>query len=446
MFDFDLKEPIAILGFGTEGKAALNYIKKLRIENVTVLDQNPNTKVPDSIKTILGEEAFDDLSEFNTIIRSPGVQFKLAGIQEAIDSGSKVTSLTKMTLEAAADRITAVTGSNGKTTTTTLAGEILKAHYGDRLIIGGNDREPILQEALNREDDPILIEASSFQFMDADKSPYIAALLNITPNHLDWHDTVEEYTEAKGNILRYQNLDDWAVLNANDENVKKLGETTSTQKFWIGQKIGDHWCVWEKGHLVMSYDKQEAVVIHKDDLRVKTHPDNILFAVAIAILHIVPLSTIKEQLKLFNGAEHRLEHVRTVKDIHFYNDSASTAPESTEVAIEQFPHNKLILLLGGSSKNVDFSMLAQRIANQDVRVYLFGEEGKRIKEALESVGGEGNILEYNTSGDFEAIIKDVYQLADTEDNVVLSPACASFDMFKNSKERGKLFKEIVNKL
>lgn len=441
-----IESPVAILGFGTEGRSALAFLRSQNISDITICDENSKTKIPKNLKSKLGKGAFDDLSAFKTIIRSPGVRYNQPGIQNAIELGINVTSLTKLTLELAGGRITAITGTNGKTTTTALCEQILRSHYGDRLIVGGNDRQPILQQALDCPDDPILMEVSSFQFADLKTSPYMAAVLNITPNHLDWHDTLEEYAEAKLNILKHQKEGDWALLNANDENSAKLQYGVKSQLFWIGKKEGENWAVWEDGYLKLSFDGKEENIVHFDQLNVKTHSDNILFAAAIGMLHIVPVSTIEEQIKSFKGVEHRLEYVRTLNDIHFYNDSSSTSPESAMAAIDQFPPSKLILMLGGSSKNADFSFLAEKIAEKGVRVFLYGAEKQNVKESILSAGGKELILETSEKTDFGHIVQDVQKLAKPEDNIVLSPACASFDMFANAKERGKEFKEIVNQL
>lgn len=443
---FSIQTPVAILGFGNEGQKALNFLLRQGLNDVTVCDENAHVKVPDTAKCRLGKTAFENLSDFQTIIRSPGVCIHLPGLQTARQDGVKITSLTQLSLEAAAGRLTAITGTNGKTTTTALCEKVLRAHYGERLIVGGNDRHPVLQEAIDHPDRPLLMEASSFQFADASKSPYIAAILNITPNHLDWHTTIEEYVAAKANLLRYQNENDWALLNANDENSAKLEAVVKGQLFWIGRKEGPAWTVWEDGYLKIHFDGHTENALHYDQLNIKTHPGNILFAAAIAKLHFVPLSTLEEQIKQFTGVEHRLEYVRTLKDVHFYNDSSSTSPESAMAAIDQFIPRKLILLLGGSTKKADFAYLAQKMAKEKVRAYLYGDEGEAIKKALLEAGGKDLILAHDTSGDFEIIIQKAYSFARPEDSVVLSPACASFDMFTNAKERGKEFKKIVETL
>jgi len=437
--NLDIKSPVAILGFGVEGQYALAYLEKQGIKDVTICDENENILTNLSLQTRYG---ISNLTGFATIIRSPGIHYDRPEIKEARDSGVIVTSMTELALEIAKDRITAITGSNGKTTTTALVGEILKTHYNNEVIVGGNDRKPVVQEAIDNPNWPIMMEISSFQLADLHTSPHIAAILNISPNHLDWHETLEDYIHAKDNIIRHQKPDDWAVLNANNEDSAKLAIDAPAQIFWVGTKKGENWALWKNNQLIVNGE----TIIDHDQIKLKTHPDNIAFAAAIAKLHEVPNETIVNVMKEFEGVEHRLEFVKTVNGIHFCNDSSCTTPESTEVAIDQFPEGKLILLLGGHCKKVDFGFLASKIKNHNVRAYLYGDEGETIKKALEEAGGQDQIIAYNKSGNFEEIMKDVFAQAKPDDNIVLSPACASFDMFNNAKERGKIFKEIVNNL
>ena len=426
----NLKEPIAILGFGVEGKSAKSFLDNQGIKDVTICDEKEN---PD---------AFNNLSDFKTIIRSPGVHYDRQEIKDAREAGATITSMTELALEIAKDRITAITGSNGKTTTTALTAEILKKHYENKLIIGGNDSKPVVREAIDNPDWPIVMEVSSFQFADLQMSPHISAVLNITPNHLDWHEDLEDYINAKNNLIQHQSKDDWAVLNTNSENSAKMANDAPGQIFWIGEKRGDNWANWENDNIVVS----DEVIINIKDIKLKTHPDNLLFSAAIAKLHKVANQTIVDVMKVFSGVEHRLEFVRKLNGISFYNDSSCTTPESAEVAIELFPPRELILMLGGSSKKTEYGFLASKIKNNNVRVYLYGKEGEIIKQAIEEAGARDQIINYNQSGNFEEIINDVFSQAKKDDNIVLSPACASFDMFNNAKERGYKFKEIIEKL
>ena len=423
--------PVAILGFGVEGKYAQDFLNAHKTKDVQVFDE--------------AKSPFPDLTEFSTIIRSPGVPYNHPKIQLARDSGVLITSMTQLTLEACRGRLTAITGSNGKTTTTALVEHILRAHYTD-LIVGGNDRSPILSEALENLDAKLLMEVSSFQFSDVTISPHISAVLNITPNHLDWHEDLEDYIHAKNNLIKHQKTEDWCILNANNENSKKLSSEAPSTVFWIGEKKENHYAVWEGDNLVVRHDGDAHSILNRQDLSIKTHPDNILFAAAIAILHGLSPALIEREMKTFAGVEHRLEFVRTVKDINYYNDTSCTTPESAVVAIDQFPSENLILLLGGSSKKAEFAFLASKIVNENVRIYCYGKEGKVIRQAVEEAGGNGLIISKNPLSSFDDIVQDVTSLAKPNDNIVLSPACASFDMFKNAKDRGNQFKEIVNGL
>ena len=441
-----IKPPVAILGFGVEGQAALGFLQKQGVTDITICEQKNDVNLPDNVKFQQGAGAFDDLTTFATIIRSPGVCFTLPAIKAAIMRGATVTSLTKLTFELFAKRITAITGSNGKTTTTALVDRILQAHYGDNLIIGGNDRQPVLQAVIDRPNDPILMEISSFQSMDVKTSPHIAAILNITPNHLDWHTDMAEYMRAKENMFLYQSAKDWAMLNAKDKVTTKLKSSTLGKRFWIGAKRDDNWAVWENDELLISFEDKIENLLNRNELKVKTHPDNLLFAAAIAKLHQVPNQIIIDQIKSFEGVPHRLEYVRTINDVHFYNDSSCTTPESAMVVLNQFPSDQLIVMLGGSSKKADFTALAKQIVAQKTRVYLYGQEGKNIQKAIQEASGSDLILQYNTGSDFQKILEDVFSHAKPDDNIVLSPSCASFDMFENAKQRGQDFKKIVNNL
>jgi len=444
--NIQIKSPIAILGYGVEGKAAIKFLKTQGISDITVCDENENMEIPKNLKSKLGSDAFKNLTGFETIMRSPGVRYNLPGIMDAKDAGITVTSTTDLTLKQAWERLTAITGSSGKTTTVGMLEQILKKHYKDKIIIGGNDRSPILQEVMQNTNEPILMEVSSFQFADINKSPHIAAIINITPNHLDWHEDLADYIHAKNNLIAHQTPNDWAILNANNEDSAKLAESAPSNIFWIGKKTGKAWAIWEGDTLVAQFGAQPIEILKRSDLTIKTHPDNILCAVAISLIHEVSTKTIKTELANFKGVKHRLEFVKEIDDVKFYNDSACTTPESSILSITQFPKGKLILLLGGSTKNAEFSFMAHHIVESKTRVMLYGVEGTRIKEAIKAEGGSNLIIDLDETNNFKAIILKAKITAHPGDNVVLSPACASFDMFRNAKYRGKEFKEIVRNL
>lgn len=440
-----IKAPVAILGFGTEGQSAYRFLKNQNITDITICDEKTSVELPAAVKNHLGPKAFEDLTEFKTVIRSPGVHYNLPSILAARDAGIMVTSMTELTLETASHRLTAVTGSNGKTTTTAMIDAVLHAHYKNEVIVGGNDRQPVLEEALGKVW-PVLLEVSSFQFADLKISPHISVILNVTPNHLDWHENEEDYIHAKANLIAHQTPNDWAVLNAADENSTKMADRAPGQIFWINKKESKAWAVWDKDQLVAQFGSTPVTVLSKSDLTVKTHPDNVLAAVAVSLIHGAEPAIIKKALTGFKGVEHRLEFVREINGVKLYNDSSCTTPESAIVATQAFPIGSLILLLGGSTKYADFSFMAHHIKLTKTRAYLYGAEGERIRQALLDDGAKKLVLKLDTTRDFKTIIQNALSMAKPGDNLVLSPACASFDMFKNSKERGKLFKQIVSSL
>lgn len=443
---FNLNPPFAVLGYGVEGQYAVEFLMNHNLGPITVFDQRSLADLPEGMHFKRVEKDWGDLTQFGTIFRSPGVHYHLPEIQEARELGIQITSLTELTFEYARNHTTAITGSNGKTTTTNLTAHLLKQKYGDRMILGGNDHVPVLQQVLNKPIEPVLMEVSSFQFADLKISPHIAAILNITPNHLDWHTDLLDYVNAKRNLMLHQKANDWVVLNANDENLVKFGAKAKGEVVWVGEKKGDHWALWESEQLNIHLNEQDFQVIHRSDIPLKTHNDNIAFVSALALIHGLTVDQIREGLKSFKGTEHRLEYLEEKEGVKFYNDSACTTPESTQVALKQFEAGKLILLLGGSSKNSEFDYLALDIKKHGARVLLYGQEAKRIEEALIDQGAEELILNTDYKMDFELIVKKAFELAQAGDSIVLSPACASFDMFKNSKKRGLIFKEIVRKI
>lgn len=204
--------------------------------------------------------------------------------------------------------------------------------------------------------------------------------------------------------------------------------------------------MWQDSKLIAHFNHHDLQIINKKDLRLKTHSYNIAFATALALIHGLTPNQIQQGLKSFKGIEHRLEYVEEKKGVKFYNDSACTTPESAQVAIGQFEDGKLILLLGGSPKEAEFDYLTADIKKHQVRVLLYGQEADRIKTALQSQNAEELILNKDYKMEFELLIQKAFELANPGDNIVLSPACASFDLFKNAKVRGEKFKRIVSQI
>ncbi len=443
---FELKPPLAVLGYGAEGRYAVSFLLKNGLGPITVFDQKPQQDVPAGVEFQLCGKDWEPLEAFGTVLRSPGVHYDLPRLRQAKDAGAQVTSLTDLSFQVARSRITAITGSNGKTTTTNLTAHLLSRRYGEKLILGGNDHQPILDRLIQDPDSPAVMEVSSFQFADLRVSPGIAAILNITPNHLDWHENLDDYANAKRNLILHQQPGDWAVLNANDENSAKFAPDVKGNLLWVGQAQGSQWILWKEGKLVAKWEGQKIEFGSREQISLKTHQDNLAFAAGLGLIHGLEPAEIFEGLISFPGTPQRLEYVGQKDGVSFYNDSACTTPESAQVALREFPSGKLIVLLGGSSKNSEFDYLALDLKRHQTRVWLYGAEGDRIRSAIEGQDSKDLILGQDRSGDFEGLVRQAFASAQPEDAVVLSPACASFDLFKNSKDRGAQFKSIVLKL
>lgn len=390
---------VAILGWGLDTQDIGPYLEDQGAK-VTVLDEKKGDK-------------FAGLEQYDLIVRSPGVyRFR----SELLETKTEITSKTKLFFDLCPSKIIGVTGTKGKGTTATLIYEILKA-AGKKVFLGGNIGQGVFQFLPKLDKNSwVVLELSSFQLVDLTKSPHIAVVLMVTSEHLDWHPTTAEYVEAKKPIVAFQTSSDFAIVNKDYPNSVAIG------------KAGQGKTIWVSGHGVTL----------KTRLRGAHNKENIAAAVAVAKILDVPY---KEVVANFKGLEHRLEEVTTVKGVTFYNDSFSTTPETAIAAINAFTEPEIVIL-GGSSKNSDFSELGKVISQaRNIKlVILIGVEGPRIGQFIKN-------KEVLTGGKTMAeIVKLAYNNATSGDVVLLSPACASFDMFKNYKERGREFKEQVLRL
>jgi len=440
----DLKnKKIAVVGEGLEGKSSASFLKKQGAQ-VTVLD----------IKQ--GKDYLKDLDKFNLIVRSPGV--KLETIQKALGEDEAafdaVTSQTKLFFDLAPGAIIGVTGTKGKGTTSALIYEMLKADGRDAYL-GGNIGVPPFEflEKLNPNSWTVL-EMSSFQLQDLTKSPHIAVVLMITRDHLDgygdrnYHDTVDDYVNSKRNILNFQSASDFAILNrdylaSNESDVKTKGKIYFvSREREVGEgcfALGNQVILRIKGNDIPLIDTRELL------LRGDHNHENVCAASLAAYLAGVRVGTITRVLKQFKGLEHRLELVDKINGVEYYNDSFSATPESTIAAIQSFK-NPEILILGGSSKKSDFKELGEIIGKRDnIKAIIgIGEEWPRIKKRIKN--HESRIMIIEGASSMEQIVAAASKIAKSGDVILLSPACASFGMFENYKDRGNQFKEEVRKL
>jgi UDP-N-acetylmuramoylalanine--D-glutamate ligase len=448
------KKKAAILGFATEGRSTANFLleqgAKVSIFDVRHKESFDSDKIKEFQERGV-EFKFDsspeDFSKFDFVVRSPGINPHSAIIEKIQEQNVQITSGTKIFFDLCPCKIIGVTGTKGKGTTSALIYEMLKKQGFDAYL-GGNIGIPPL-DFINdlKPDSVVVLELSSFQLLDLTKSPQIAVFLMVTSEHLDYHKDVNEYIDAKRNILRFQTAEDYAVINrdypaSNESDIYTEGKVYLVSR----EREVDEGAFIQDGFVVLRTEAGNRKVIPtKDILLPGNHNlENVCAAVMAAKLSGVEIKNMDAVLKEFKGLEHRLELVRIFNGVKYYDDSFSTTPETAVAAIEAFEEPE-ILILGGSSKNSNFSELGKTIREaKNIKAIIgIGEEWPRIRAEIGSLQ-TAHIIEDATS--MEQVVAASRLLAEIGDVVILSPACASFDMFKNYKERGDKFKGQVNAL
>ena len=395
----------------------------------------------------LGEGYLDNL-EVDVIFRTPGMSFNLPELREARKRGIAVTSEMEVFFDLCPAKIFAVTGSDGKTTTTTLIAEMLKKE-GYTVHVGGNIGNPLLPEIENiKPSDMVVVELSSFQLISMRKSPDVAVVTNLAPNHLDIHKDMDEYIEAKQNIVLHQSAFSRTVLNYDNE------ITVSFKPYVRGQLIGFSMekpiknGTWldEDGYINISYRGIKAPIMHRNDIAVlgDHNVENYLAAIS-AVWGYVGADTIRAVAKEFMGVEHRIEFVREVGGVKYYNDSIASSPTRTIAGLKAFDR-KVILLAGGYDKKIPFEPMAPYVTEKVKLLILTGPTADKIEAAVKEHSTYNGSPEIIRAENLEAAVKIAAQNAIAGDIVTLSPACASFDAFPNFAARGKFFKEQVYKL
>ncbi len=452
-------KPVLILGAARQGLALAQFLV-MHGARVTLNDSHSLDKMSEEmallknypIKWVLGSHPLEILDTQELVCVSGGVPLTLPIIEEAVHRGIPITNDSQIFLENITAKTIGITGSAGKTTTTTLVGRMATHAYAEKAWIGGNIGNPlILQADQIAADDLVILELSSFQLEQMTLSPKIAAVLNITPNHLDRHVTIQAYTAAKRHILDYQQKDDITILNRDDAGSWALKEAV------IGKLISFGLEKPESSDWIGTYANENFVFYHTADsdtpvlhineiaLRGQHNLTNVLAASAIGFAAGIPLVSIQAGIRDFAGVAHRLEFVRHWKGASWYNDSIATAPERTMAAINAF-NEPLVLLLGGRDKNLPWEILARKIHERVDHVVLFGEAGDLILNAI----GTAKTGERPYSVDQCINLKDaVLKAADrVEDGdvVLLSPGGTSYDAYKDFAERGEWFRRWVNEL
>lgn len=448
----DKRENIAILGFGVEGKAVFEWLRKHNYPNLTVCDQNVEMKeeMPEGVSVRLGENYLEKLEDFDTVIRSPGIRFLNPHIQLALSKGISVISTTALFFDLCPCPIIGVTGTKGKGTTSTLIYEMLKKK-GEDVYLGGNIGNPpvsFLDEL--KGDSLVVLELSSFQLQDLKKSPRYAVLLNTTVDHLDYHVDRNEYMMAKESLLMHQRAESMAVLNKDYEYSKYYSPLVKGELKWVSVhgEVSDGAFVKEDRVFYVSGGKEEKIVDVSEIALIGSHNlENVMPATVIAKELGVSTEDVRAVIKSFKGLPHRLEFAGEVHGVKFYNDSYSTTPETSMAAVDSF-EAPTVLIAGGYDKGLDYQDWAKKILTKESLrvVILVGDTADMMEKCLEKAKGieEATPTEIVRCKNLtEAVTAAAAKGCKV---VVMSPASSSFDLYNNYKERGEIFKHLVKRL
>ena len=441
------KSNIAIIGLGVSNIPMLDYLYDLGC-NVTVFS---NSKLDRDLiehiekynyKYYIGDNALDNLIGFDIIFRSPSCLPTKKELVKAKESGSIITTEVREVLNLCPCKVIGVTGSDGKTTTTTIINEILKAN-GYNTYLGGNIGTPLFTKIKDmKEDDIVVLELSSFQLMDFDISPDIAVVTNISENHLDIHKDYEEYIESKKNIYKYQDNNGILVTNLDNDITNKFNGNGETRYFSRNEKIYNGF--YTDGKYIYNKDK---IIIDTNDIKLRGihNYENICTALT-AVRDLIDLDKSINAIKNFYGVEHRLEFVREINGVKWYNDSVSSSPSRTIAGLNSFEEN-IVLIAGGYDKNLDYTSIAKPILDKVTKLILIGDTKDKIYESVVNLNNKiKKDIEIYKCNNLEEVVDRALKVAVKGEVVLFSPASASFDMFKNFADRGIKFKELVNNL
>ena len=437
---------IAVLGLGVSNRPLVRLLLDFGCQ-VTGCDKTPREKLDGEVLELekagcalhVGENYLDGV-EADVVFRTPGMHPANPAIQALVSRGAQVTSEMEVFFEVCPCTILAVTGSDGKTTTTTLVSEMLKAE-GKTVWLGGNIGTPLLPLVRQmKPSDFAVVELSSFQLMDMKRSPARAVITNLAPNHLDIHKDMAEYVQAKTNIFRYQDENGILILNA-DNAITASFRGNGKTLFFSRQKEADvclaDGVICRHGEKVLKASEILIPGVH--------NVENYMAAIAM-VDGLVSDETIRQVAKTFGGVEHRIELVRVKDGVRFYNDSIASSPSRTIAGLRSFPE-KVILIAGGYDKHIPYDVLGPEICAHVKKLFLGGATGEKIRQAVISCPEyDSNTLEITDCGSFEPAVRAAAEAAKAGDVVLMSPASAAFDQFKNFMVRGDFYKKLVKEL
>lgn len=442
---------VAVVGIGVSNIPLINFLVKLGA-TVTAFDKKTEKQLGEvsvdfknkGVKLELGEKYLDKLTGFDVVFKTPSMRIDCDALVKVKSEGAYITSEMEEFVRYCKGRVYGITGSDGKTTTTTIVFKLLEAE-GYKTWVGGNIGTPLFSNIEEiEENDRVVLELSSFQLMTMDSPIDVAIVTNLAPNHLDMHKDMEEYINSKKNIFLYQNANDILIVNRENEITHNFVNEAKCQvrEFSSRRVLGDG-AYYKDGILYL----QEKEVCRKEDIVIKGihNVENYLAAFA-ATKEDVKIETMKRVAETFGGVEHRCELVREIDGVKYYNDSIASSPTRTLAGLFAF-EKKVILIAGGYDKHIPFEPLAEEGYTFVKELILLGDTKYLIKEAFDKVKEEKGVEVPITIVDsLEEAVDKAKKLAVAGDVVTLSPACASFDMFPNFMIRGNKFKEIVNNI
>jgi UDP-N-acetylmuramoylalanine--D-glutamate ligase len=451
---------VLILGAARQGLALAQYLASQGAV-VTVNDSHPVEQMSEAVAAltalpihwVFGSHPIELLTGQSLLCVSGGVPLNLPIVEEAIRRGLPVSNDSQIFMESIQAKTIGITGSAGKTTTTTLVGRMANHAFGDHAWIGGNIGNPLITQAEQiKSNDLVILELSSFQLEQMTHSPHIAAVLNITPNHLDRHGTLAAYAAAKQHILDYQSVNDIAILNREDAGSWALRSAVKGQliSFGLQKPAEEGWqgTYLEYGVLYMRNSSGEDIPLLTTDeihLRGLHNIVNVLAATAIGFAAGIPIESIRQGVHNFSGVAHRLEFVRNYHGADWYNDSIATAPERTMAAINAFDE-PIVLLLGGRDKKLPWDTLAHKIHQRVDHVVVFGEAAGLIIDALGPTIIDRKPYSIDHCKELHEAVQKAATRVEAGDVVLLSPGGTSYDAFKDFEERGEWYRKWVNEL
>ncbi len=454
-YDDIRNKTVTFCGIGVSNTPMIKKLSKMGVQ-VSARDKRSKEKLGETakelnalgVKLILGENYLDDISE-DVIFRTPGLPFYTPQLVKAREEGKRVTSEMEDFFKLCPAKIFAVTGSDGKTTTTTIISKFLET-TGKKVYLGGNIGTPLLDKVDNMTSvDFVVVELSSFQLISMKKGPFSAVVTNVAPNHLDIHKNMQEYIDAKRNILSFQTSDSRTTLNYENEITRDFAKDVKGKCLFFSHEraVDDGVFCDGKGDIYVAQNGNNTFIMNKQEIKLpgEHNVQNYMAAIS-AVWGFVSVENIVNVAKTFGGVEHRIEFVRELNGVKWYNDSIATSPTRAIAGLNSFDR-KLIIIAGGYDKHIPFEPFAESAVKKIKLLILTGATADAIEDCVRKQQEfENSGLEIVRAKDIDRAVKIAYERAKEGDIVSLSPACASFDAFPNFAVRGNYFKELVNKL